>query len=307
MSWFDKTHLQKHDEIVIDGLHGYILPHAGTTYTGNIISHTLRFKPKKQFTTVYILYYPSNETENVNVNGKRYFHEYYVIFKSLQFFFGKKNYIPINIRKKESIQDLTSFPNDSLLVLSVDFSHDIPLQKSLVLENCAAHSLLQKEYNENKQKCLEVVDDIKTFQKVTHILQNFTLQWVGRTKSPSSSNNNGVGYLSFLIRNNFNPLDNASNINGIFITAYDENMKQRECLGNWFSANPWSKEKENKLKNEVIDKGQTQSRLTSSQYDTTIPVTHYTITYLFKENTKQFIRGWHGIKQNAFYLPDVFL
>ena len=43
--------------IVIDDLQGYILPHAGTRYTGNILSHTLRFKPSMYFTNIYILYY----------------------------------------------------------------------------------------------------------------------------------------------------------------------------------------------------------------------------------------------------------
>ena len=30
--------------IILDDLHGYVLPHAG--YTKNIINHTLQFKPK---------------------------------------------------------------------------------------------------------------------------------------------------------------------------------------------------------------------------------------------------------------------
>ena len=32
-----------------------------------------------------------------------------------------------------------------------------------------------------------------------------------------------------------------------------------------------------------------------------------TVTYLYKEKHKNFVRGWHGIKKNAFYLPTVFL
>ena len=38
-----------------------------------------------------------------------------------------------------------------------------------------------------------------------------------------------------------------------------------------------------------------------------MPISCYSVTYLYKENTKKFIRGWHGIKKDAFYLPDVFL
>ena len=38
-----------------------------------------------------------------------------------------------------------------------------------------------------------------------------------------------------------------------------------------------------------------------------IPLTHYSISYLYKDNKNDFIRGWHGIKYNAFYLPEVIL
>ena len=39
--------LKKCATIIVDDLHGYVLPHAGTKHTGDILSHTLRFKPKK--------------------------------------------------------------------------------------------------------------------------------------------------------------------------------------------------------------------------------------------------------------------
>mgnify|MGYP001198951000 CR=1 FL=1 len=39
-----------------------------------------------------------------------------------------------------------------------------------------------------------------------------------------------------------------------------------------------------------------------------IPITNYTITYLYKEKKSQnFIRGYHAILKNALFLPGVFL
>lgn len=47
--WFSKKDIKQFQlsEILIKGLHGYVLPHAGTTYTGHILAYTLRFKPTK--------------------------------------------------------------------------------------------------------------------------------------------------------------------------------------------------------------------------------------------------------------------
>ena len=78
--WFSEKDLKKCETIIVDDLHGYVLPHAGTKHTGDILSHTLRFKPKKMFTTVVILYYPANESPNIE---DRYYHEYFVPWKTL--------------------------------------------------------------------------------------------------------------------------------------------------------------------------------------------------------------------------------
>ena len=68
--FFNKKNLFKHKPIYLEDLHGYILPHAGTEYTGNIISHTLRFRPKKDFNKIFILYLPSHEKPNIIYEGK---------------------------------------------------------------------------------------------------------------------------------------------------------------------------------------------------------------------------------------------
>jgi hypothetical protein len=91
---------------------------------------------------------------------------------------------------------------------------------------------------------------------------------------------------------------------GLFVTCYDNNMVARECLGEWFTHHHWTKHVENKLIKKVIHLGNTTSRLTGISND--LPVTYYTVTYLYSDN-KKCIRGYHGIKYNAFYLPNVML
>ena len=86
--WFDKKDLTIKPIISSDDIHGYVLPHAGTSYTGEIISHTLRFRPTKKITKVIILYYPSTEIPDIDINDSNgntlsYYHEYYVPWKSI--------------------------------------------------------------------------------------------------------------------------------------------------------------------------------------------------------------------------------
>jgi len=76
--WFHKKNLTFHPSITNTLIRGYILPHAGTKYTGKIISHTLRFKPTFKFNKVCIIYYPSSNKPNIAYN---YYHEYYVPMK----------------------------------------------------------------------------------------------------------------------------------------------------------------------------------------------------------------------------------
>ena len=119
------------------------------------------------------------------------------------------------------------------------------------------------------------------------------------TRSPGEL---GVGYCSFLLRTAPDLTKNPPN--GFFVTAYDEEMNSRECLGNTAS---WSRQLEKALVNDVLTKASTTSRLTGGQF-LDIPVTNYTVTYLYDErkSRRHFIRGWHGMKTDALYLPDVF-
>jgi len=162
---------------------------------------------------------------------------------------------------------------------------------------------------------IDIVDDVKTFTLLYKLLpKKCQLQWVGRTRSSGES---GVGYLSFLIREK--PIIKQTMTttmtttkehlpDGMFITAYDSHMNTRECLGQWFNTKSkvWTTFIETNLIKKVIDLAKTTSRLTGGQY-IDIPVLYYTITYLYKDTKNDFIRGWHGILNNAFYLSDVFL
>ncbi len=297
--WYKSSDIKKLPIIELDNLHGYILPHAGTKHTGQILSHTLRFKPKNNFTDIYILYYPSNNEENIIKGNKKYYHEYYVLWKTLSYICEKHwrlrdiNIQGFNIKNNE-------IPNknpNALMVLSVDFSHNLAMNKAIKLENCAAAALMNKQLE--NLSCLKVVDHIDTIKTFYDIMPEKTLQWVGRTRSNTLR---GVGYLSFLIRDFSDDVKKDSK--GMFVTAYDVNMTKKECLGKWFER--WSSKIENDLINKVISSAKKTSRLTGGK-DLNIPLCCYSITYLYPEKTKRFIRGWHGIRKDAFYLSDVFL
>ena len=322
--WFNSNDLTKFKTICLDDLNGYVLPHAGTKFTGNIISHTLRFKPNKLFKHVIILFLPSQNKENVATKLGNFYHEYYVPYMSIKHaitnFWGIKRQIKFhsyNVNKKFKFK-IPDFKN-TLYVISADFSHNLSFQEAIQLENCAAHSIL---HNKLDLACNSVIDDVRTFKEfnkifpkkyktkspnltkheVKYLNTNCYWQWIGRTMSPGLQ---GVGYLSFLLMQKKYP--SKCNPDGIFITAYDQEMNARECLGKWFTKeNPWTCQKQTNLKDDVIHKARTTSRLTGGT-KLNIPVTNYTIYLLYKDNENSFIRGWHGILMNAFYLPNVFL
>jgi len=305
--WFNKDHFTKFDPIYQNSIKGYVLPHAGTAYTGHIMSHTLRFIPKIIFfDKVLILYYPVHDSPNVTLkNGNKYYHEYYVPYKTLEHVI--KNFWGVNkpitfegINIKEQSVNQGAKLNNTLVIISADFSHHLPLQKALVLENKAAHGLLHKNYSNTDS--IKVVDDIRTFNFFNQYGMDYKLEWIGRTRS---SGKTGVGYLSFLIKSKdevIGPVD------GYFVTVYDEEMTTRECLGKWLA--PRQEPNKEELKafiNETIQEAALTSRLTKGR-NLNVPIKHYTITYLYEDNVNNYIRGYHGIKySNAFYLPDVML
>jgi len=311
--WFKSSDIKILPPIYLPDLHGYVLPHAGTSHSGNIISHSLRYRPQKLVHTIIILYLPVAKKPNVkasNENGVKhmsYYHEFYVPYKSLQKIYPNSKILGYNLLDHNMKSILTNMKRLSikltnvLVVVSADFSHHLPLQKAIKQEDCAAHAIMQRNIYGNLS-CLQVVDHIDSFKVMYELLDMIIpramLQWVGRTRSSGK----GVGYLSFLIRETPKLTSSKRIPNGFFVTAYDNNMTARECLGN---TRFWSRDAERKLIADVIKKAKTTSRLTGGQ-QLDIPVSYYTITYLYKDK-KPFIRGWHAIMSGALYLPDVFL
>ena len=332
--WFDKKDLTIKPIIKVNDLHGYVLPHAGTSYTGEIISHTLQFRPTKKISKVIILYYPSSETPDIDINDSNgntlsYYHEYYVPWKSIDYFFNDINndsnnthtikYEGYNINDLSNI-DINKIKQrfnilDTLIVISSDFSHFLPFETALELENKAAHALMFRKLENTSY--INSVDDVKTYRVFYKIIpKNLQLQWIGRSRSPGDK---GVGYLSFLLKEIHIPEILIPNTlpDGIFVTAFDKNMNSRECLGNWYGKSnsnsnsnsnntTWSLDSENKLIDKVIRLARTSSRLTGGR-NLDIPISNYTVTYLYRDTKNKFIRGYHGILHNAFYLPEVFL
>ena len=290
--WFQKKDIKFYNSIKLYDLKGYVLPHAGTKYTGEIISHTLRFKPRMKIRKIYIVYYPA--TDNPDVEDM--YHEYYVPYMCLKLFFDVE-IVGINLKQGEPVLRMK---NDELIVISADFSHFLSFQEAISLENKAAHSIMFRSLGDTKYN--SIIDDSISFQYLYKYLPlNFQLQWLGRTRSEGLK---GVGYLSFLIRDKPKPSINKPD--GLFVTIYDTEMNSRECLGEWFTHKIWNKRWENRFIKNVINKTRLTSRLTGGQ-NKNIPIKGYTITYLYKTRSKDFIRGYHGIKHKAFYLSDVFL
>tara|TARA_A100001011_G_scaffold394402_1_gene486739 strand:+ start:22 stop:1203 length:1182 start_codon:yes stop_codon:yes gene_type:complete len=304
--WFNKEDFslkERRKKIILNNLYGYILPHAGTTHTKNILKHTLQFCPSNKrinnIKNILIMYLPSPDNPNVGSE----FHEFYVLKKVLTLYFPNKKIIGYNVINPPSEFKPEKYnKSNTLFILSVDFSHFLFMQEALIKENCAAHSLMFQRSNTD---CIDVVDDIRTFNrfyKLFPFAKDLVLQWIGRSRS---SGIKGVGYLSFLLRSKPYLLKKKNKPSGFFVTAYDKKMNARECLGN---TKRWNKTIQQNLIDEVIQKAKTTSRLTSGMYVGKIPITNYTITYLYKEKHNiDFIRGYHAIFKDALYLPGVFL
>ena len=296
--WFNPQDLTRKKIIRVKDLHGYVLPHAGTAFTGEIISHTLRFRPVKPIKSVLILYYPASLQPDVEGT---YFHEYYVPWQAMKTIFGAITYDTITYEGFNVRDDKLKkydYKKYDLLVVSADFSHFFPdYQNALAQENKAAHALMFRRIQD--ETYANVVDNLASFRTLYQLIPpEWQLQWVGRTYS-------SVGYLSFLLREIPEKLPKPK---GMFVTVYDAKMTPRECLGEWFMYKKvWTPEIEKELIQRVLDGGRTTSRLTGGT-DLDVPLTNYTVTYLDEDRGRQaFIRGWHGILKAAFYLPEVFL
>uniref|UniRef100_A0A6C0I1D0 Uncharacterized protein n=1 Tax=viral metagenome TaxID=1070528 RepID=A0A6C0I1D0_9ZZZZ len=295
-NWYHSSDLTVLPNITVDKLHGYVLPHAGTRFTGPIISHTLRFKPIIKYKKAIIFYYPASKYEDIEIedsSGKNYYyHEYYVPWQSCLYLLGRDiEYIPFNARLNK-IPPI-EFSPEVLIIVSSDFSHFYPFHTGFQLENKAAHALMHKFL---QLPCAKIIDDYRTYEILfDYIPENYYLKWLGHDRSDT----NGVGYMSFLLLSRV-----ERKFDGLFVTVYDEQMDAHECLGSWNT----NINEEDFIKHTLKSATET-SRLTQGE-KIGIPIKFITITYLHKELDKSisFIRGWHSIyAYGAFYLSDVLL
>ena len=326
--WFNESDILKHFNsfsiIELGDLNGYVLPHAGTKYTGQIIAHTMRFKPVKKFSTVYILFYPANPTDTgTDTDTEKTAHEYEVPYKACLTVFKKIwkintqsiTFIPYNIVTETLPRLSVEEYKKSLVIVSADFSHFLDLQTAYQAENCAANSILHNALGSGSAsgsgsnvpsppiKCTDIIDHRDTFVRLYSFLPSTArpvLQWVGRTRSPGKQ---GVGYLSFLLRKE-HVVESSNLPDGIFVTCYDTNMRARECLGEWFNGSSrvsktrgatdsrdlmkFENKKWSKKKEEEIIADVVQKGKTFSRLtggrDTHSPIKYCTITYLYIDN-----------------------
>ena len=101
---------------------------------------------------------------------------------------NNKKFIGINVR--DNTINMRKFNiNNSLIIISADFSHFLTMQQAIQIENKAALSLMFKTQHKTQQH----VDHMKQFDYVFKRLPgNCILKWIGRTRTWK-----GVGYLSF--------------------------------------------------------------------------------------------------------------
>ena len=125
--WFNAKDINIENIVNLNDIKGYVLPHAGTAHTKQILNSTLRFKPRKKCKTIYIYYLPANKEENININGKKYYHEYYVVWMVLKTVFSKYwgwnlkeikfKGLNINMLKKGKHE----YDKEGLYIISADF------------------------------------------------------------------------------------------------------------------------------------------------------------------------------------------
>ena len=82
--------------------------------------------------------------------------------------FGEKNYIGYNLSKKNNPDISNLNKNNTLFVISSDFSHYLSFNKAIELENCGAVSMMHNVYD---TKCSDIVDHKKSFKFISDYYQ----------------------------------------------------------------------------------------------------------------------------------------
>ena len=304
--WVNYSYLTRLPTIEIEGLAGYVLPHAGTKHSGELMSNILRFQnpawtsSKVDPLNVRIIYSRSISSEDpLNCNEtstQGIIHEFCVPKQSLVYLLPNFN---INVN--------TSFSDPDILVLSADFSHYEPFQIALKKESKAATAILFDKYD---HPVMDVVDTKEVFKEaynkwISKKNKEYVWNWVGRSRSKGT---HAVGYLGFLLL----PRTPPKSVHGFFITAYDSNFNHLECLGKFYDSKPVSSRPGTSVQDDVAElKTKVQLLAPKSRLHPDLKgsvASYMSCTYLTREPRHTvFIPGFHGIRTEAFYLSNVIL
>lgn len=296
--WFDPAHLSRKPRIPTEGMCGISIPHAGTAHCGGCLSHALRFVPTKMPARLVLVYEPASATPDalderpseVRVPAKHAYHELIVPLRAILWLWPETiaaKWLFVNART-QTVRGRPSF-----MIVSCDWSHGLPLQQAVYLENRAVKSLLFGNLHSDAART--AIDSPRAFQqtpKGTH------WEWIGRGFSKGTR---PVGYMSLLLRKR-RPIQRAY---GYFVTAYDDAYRARECLGE--IGNPSTAALEALVERVVRLASRAAPRLDHSLG--AAPVRHLLVTELHHTHPgERFVRGLHSASAcGATYISNVFL
>jgi hypothetical protein len=254
--------------------------------------------PTKIPTRLAIVYEPASETPDalderppeVRVPVKHAYHELIVPLRAILWLWPETiaaKWSFVNART-HTVRDRPSFT-----VVSCDWSHGLPLQEAIYLENRAVMSLLFGNLLFDAARV--AIDSPRALQQApggTH------WEWTGRS---FSSGTRPVGYMSLILRKR-RPIQKAY---GYFVTAYDDAYRARECLGE--TGNPSAAALEALVERVIRLGSQSAPRLDRSL--DTAPVRHVLVTELHRTVPgERFVRGLHSASAcGAIYISSVFL
>ena len=299
--WFNRNDLMRRPRIPTDGMCGISIPHAGTAHCGAALSHALRFVPTKMPSEVTLVYEPATDAPDaveerppeVHVPTKHAYHEVIVPLRAMLWLWpemtvAKWSFVNARARKSRGAAHRHSFT-----IVSCDWSHKLPLQQAVYLENRAVKSLLFDNLHSDAARV--AIDSPGAFQQ-TPVGAHW--EWIGRS---FSSGANPVGFMSLILRKR-RPVQRAY---GYFVTAYDDAYRARECLGEM--GNP-SVATLRELTQRVIRLASQQAPRLDRSLEAS-PVRHVLVTELHHTSPgERFVRGLHSASAcGATYISTVFL
>ena len=330
LPWFSPRDLPLHPRrrTTVDGMRGISLPHAGTRHCGHVLAHALRFVPPAMPTRIVVVYQPVSPTPNVlkehTRNAHRGFplpaehayHEALVPVYAMCTLWPEVRgaswaFVNVNAREPPPPHDEADTEEGAFVVVSCDWSHHLPMNEAMPLEDRAVVALQHGKLDSAAARA--AMDSVGAFKVAQQIRPNpgpFVWQWVGRSRSGGER---GVGYLAFLLRRT--DVEGASKY---FVSAYDEEFRLRECLGTSGTSgkNPTQAELRDLMRRVARSGSRARPRLNRDLGPGRVP--YLTVTAMYDDEPapgagaavveNEFIRGWHSVSAcGATYVASVFL